>query len=130
MLSGAVRTWQFWRGDVTDPAPGALGVGALPAVRLMSTAAPGKWMDENSHSFQWPIRVDLDACGSDGRVALDFWEAFKNALFTGNTVLNQMIALKGIQKTLSTAAIEPRRYTDGSGFRASGVLTLLVYMDT
>jgi len=125
ILSGAIKTWQLWRGDASDTLFDSLTTANLPALRLTPLAAPGGWRDNVSHEFKWPIRVDLDIPGFDARVAMDGWEEFARVLFPGNNVLlNQMILLGAHDKTLTTPAYEPRRYTDGRGYRASGILTV------
>lgn len=128
ILNRAVDTWQVMRGseeDLLEPTDED-----LPLLRLEPVLGSGRWLDENATEYTIPIRVTLGVAGTDVRVLWDFWDAVRNALFNGNTVLDSMYTQGVIQKTLSAPATEGRLFGEASGYAGIGMLNIKMRVNT
>ncbi len=128
VLQSAVDTMQFWQGDENDLVEPTDE--NLPFLRMTPMVGQSKWLDENAHQFNWPIKLELGVAGTDCRVMFDYWEAIRRALFTGNTLLNTLYPFQVIQKTLTSPATEPHLWGDASGLSAVAILQILLRLDT
>ncbi len=128
VLQSAVDTFQFWSGDPSDVATNTDE--NMPLLRMTPMSGQSGWLDENAHQFRWPLKIELGVNGTDVRLMFDFWDAIRRALFTGNTLLNQLYAFQVIQKTLTSPAVEPHLWGATSGLSAVAMLTILLRLDT
>ncbi len=128
VLQSAVDTMQFWSGDPSD-----LNVNTdenMPLLRMTPMSGQSSWLDEGAHQFRWPLKLELGITGTDVRVMMDYWECIRRALFTGNTLLNQLYAFQVIQKTLTSPAVEPHLWGATSGLSATAILSILLRLDS
>lgn len=124
VLKSAVDTWQLWLGreeDLLEPSDED-----MPFFRMTPASGPQGWLDEATHQFRWPIKINLGITSTDVRTMFDFWGAVETALFTDNVVLNQLYPFGVIQKTISSPAVEPRMWGEASGLAAEGHLSILM----
>ena len=127
-LKRAVDTWQVLDGRQEDTM--APGDEDMPLLRLEPVTGQGSWLDENAHQLIIPVKFTLGIVGTDVRILWDFWDAVRSALFTGNSVLNDMYKLGVIQKTISTPATAAALWGEASGLSGTGVITIKMRVDS
>jgi hypothetical protein len=107
ILHAAVDTWQVW--DGSSESTDAPTEESLPLIRITPATGGGFWLDENSHELTLSMTIYLAVEGTDITLIFDFWMAVMVALFTGNTLLNQLYAFSVISKTMTAPAFSPPR---------------------
>jgi hypothetical protein len=128
VLKRGVDTWQIWSGEEEDTAEPTES--NLPLLRITSGNIQGQWNDENSHQYTWQIKIEIGVEGTDETHLLDFWDAIRAALFTGNTVLNALYPYGVIQKTITGAGAAPRMFGQQAGLASEGALTIKMRVDS
>jgi hypothetical protein len=127
-LRACVDSWCLFDGsddDLMEPSEAD-----CPHLRLEPVAGSGGWYDENSHMLNVPIKLTLGVTGTDFTAILDFWDAVRVALFTGNTLLNKLSPYGLVSKTLTVPAVGVATWGEASGLSAVGMLLLKIRVDS
>jgi hypothetical protein len=128
VLKHAVDTWQVW--DGTEEATVVPTEENLPLLRMTPAGGWQKWLDENAQQCSMDLKIEIGVEGTDITQLFDFWSQVEVALFTGNTLLNQLYVNGAIQKTITSPAMTPRMFGEKAGLAAEGTLTILMRINS
>jgi hypothetical protein len=123
VLHGGVDTWQIW--DGSSESTDAPTEENLPLIRITPANGIGRWLDENAHELTLGMTLYLAVEGTDITLLFDFWAAVMAALFTGNTLLNQLYAYQVISKTMTAPTFsDPQLWGEKAAMASAATLQI------
>lgn len=85
LLAATVKQWVTWTGDVADLMEPTYST--CPMIRLSPFPDASEWATETQHGGAVRIRTQLCIAGTDVNQIMNFWAAFRSAIFPEDLAL-------------------------------------------